>query len=91
MAEFNEPLWTVKDAASYLRLPISAIYKMTAPKGRLRIPHVRLAGRLRFRRRDLDDWLDCLTVSHLEVLRKARNSARQVSNGFDSQETTVER
>ena len=37
-------LWTIREAAEYLRLPLSAIYKMTGAKARLRIPHIRIAG-----------------------------------------------
>ena len=81
----TDRLWTVHEAAAYLQLPVSAIYKMTAPKGRLRMPHVRIAGRLRFRRVDLDAWLELLTVSNCDVLRKTRQLSRKVSRGDDSQ------
>ena len=83
-------LWTIREAAEYLRLPLSAIYKMTGAKARLRIPHIRIAGRLRFRRADLDEWLALLTVSNLEVLRKTRKK-RQVSDGLNPQEATPQR
>ncbi len=65
-------VWTVQEAAAYLALPVNSLYKMTGPKARLRVPHIRIAGRLRFRRADLDRWLDLLSVSNLEVLAKAR-------------------
>ena len=84
-------LWTVADAADYLQLPISAIYKMTAPKAPLRIPHVRLAGRLRFRQADLDAWLDLLTVSNLDTLRTMQHTSRKVRHGDDPQTETGER
>jgi excisionase family DNA binding protein len=79
-------LWTIREAAHYLHIPISAIYKMTAPKARMRIPHLRIAGRLRFRRSALDEWLDVLTVSNIPVLQKAKSVARRVSRGINSQE-----
>ena len=69
--------WTIHEAAEYLSLPVSSLYKMTGPKARLRIPHVRIAGRLRFRRADLDRWLDALTVSNLDVLAKVRRGLSQ--------------
>ena len=84
-------LWTIRQAAAYLQVPVSAIYKMTAAKARLRIPHVRIAGRIRFRKQDLDEWLDLMTVSNLEVLRRARKKGQQVINGFDSQEAASQR
>lgn len=80
-----ERLWTIPEAAQYLSVPVGAVYKMTAPKARVRVPHVRIAGRLRFRRADLDAWLDLLTVSNLDVLRRMRKAARKVSHGVDSQ------
>jgi excisionase family DNA binding protein len=86
----TQQLWTIREAAEYLRLPISAIYKMTCAKARLRIPHIRIAGRLRFRRADLDEWLALLTVSNLEVLRKAHKK-RQVSDGLNPQEASFQR
>jgi excisionase family DNA binding protein len=78
-------LWTVTEAAAYLRVPASSIYKMTARGARLPIPHVRLAGRLRFRKEDLDEWLRLLTVSNLDTLRRVRRSARRTTDGHDPQ------
>ena len=84
-ASLQEPLdstsgvsvWTIREAAAYLSVPVNSLYKMTGPKARLRVPHIRIAGRLRFRKVDLDRWLDVLSVSNLEVLVKARRGARQ--------------
>lgn len=67
----QQPLWSVNNVAEYLNLPVSSIYKMTGPKAKLKIPHVRIAGRLRFRKADVDRWLDVLTVSNIETLTKA--------------------
>jgi len=69
-------VWTIEEAATYLSLPVNSLYKMTGPKARLRVPHIRIAGRLRFRKADLDRWLDVLAVSNLEVLARARRVAR---------------
>jgi hypothetical protein len=43
---------------------------MNAPKSLLRIPHVRIAGRVRFRKGDIDRWLELLAISSNEVLAK---------------------
>lgn len=72
----HKGVWTIQEAATYLSLPVNSLYKMTGPKARLRVPHIRIAGRLRFRKADLDRWLDVLTVSNLEVLARARRTAR---------------
>lgn len=73
----DKGVWTIHEAATYLSLPVNSLYKMTGPKARLRVPHIRIAGRLRFRKADLDRWLDVLTVSNLEVLAKVRRAPRQ--------------
>ena len=78
-----ERLWTVVEAAEYLHVPVSAIYKMTARTARLRIPHIRLAGRLRFRRDDLDEWVELLTVSNTATLARMRKRARKGVDGHD--------
>lgn len=78
-------LWTVKEAAAYLQVPASSIYKMTARAARLPIPHVRLAGRLRFRKEDLDEWAALLTVSNLDTLRRAWRATWRTTNGYDPQ------
>ena len=77
-------LWDVDEVAAYLQIPPSSIYKMTAPKTRTTIPHVRLYGRLRFRRADIDRWLELLTVSDFEALKEVRKRTRK-HHGHDSQ------
>lgn len=77
----QDHLWDVEEVAAYLHLPVNSIYKMTAPKSRTTIPHMRVSGRLRFRQRDIDRWLELLTVSNLEVLEKVRRGARKASHG----------
>lgn len=65
-------LWTIQDVSRYLSVPVSSLYKMTARKAVLRIPHIRIGGKVRFRQADIDRWLQLLTVSNLEVLAKMR-------------------
>jgi excisionase family DNA binding protein len=73
-------LWRISEAAAYLQLPVSAVYKMTCPKAKLRIPHIRIAGRLRFRKSDLDFWLNQLLISSADML--ARANARMMKHGI---------
>ena len=75
-------LWSVSDVAAYLNIPVSSVYKMTGKKARLRIPHLRIAGRLRFRKTAIDHWLELLTVSDVDVLSKAIGKARVRSHGL---------
>ena len=80
-----DQLWEIRDVADYLRMPVSSVYKMTGPKARLRIPHVRIAGRLRFRKTDIDRWLELLTVSNLDMLSKVSKATRgRESHGLHS-------
>jgi excisionase family DNA binding protein len=73
--EHDDALWGVKDVAAYLRVPVGSVYKMTAKSARTTIPHVKLGNLLRFRKADIDRWLDLLAVSNLETLEKAKQAA----------------
>jgi excisionase family DNA binding protein len=63
-------LWKISDVAQYLGIPLSSVYKMTGPKSALRIPHIRIAGKVRFRKVDIDQWLDQLMVSTNDFFAK---------------------
>ena len=80
----NTPLWDVREVSHYLHVSINAVYKMTARNGRVHIPHIRLSGRLRFRQKDIDEWLSLLTVSDLDILRTMRRKATEVRYGEHS-------
>jgi len=79
-----ERLWNIAEVSEYLQIPVASIYKMTARKARLPIPHVRISGRIRFRRVEIDEWLSLLTVSNLARLRTLRRkTTHEVTNGHD--------
>src|SRR5687768_1887654 len=63
-----EPLLVVSEVAAYLQVSTHSVYKMTARKASIRIPHIRIGGKLRFRKADIDRWLTLLTVSNLDTL-----------------------
>lgn len=75
MGEQRERLWDIEDVASYLGIPLSSVYKMTAPRSTSPIPHLKLGGRVRFRKADIDAWLDLWAVAPTETLAKARRAA----------------
>jgi excisionase family DNA binding protein len=81
-------LWDIADVSAYLRIPVSSIYKMTARKATVRIPHIRIGGKLRFRQSDVDRWLTLLTITNVEALSKMRQKVFQVTHGHDSQAET---
>lgn len=72
-----EALWDVHQVAAYLHIPVSSIYKMTARQPLVRIPHIRIGGKLRFRRADIDRWLELLTTSTIPALTKLRQKISQ--------------
>ena len=78
-------LWDIADVSAYLQVPVSSIYKMTARNAPVRIPHIRIGGKLRFRQSDVDQWLTLLTTSNIEALTKMRQKVTQVNHGDDSQ------
>jgi excisionase family DNA binding protein len=84
----NGALWDVAAVSAYLQIPVSSIYKMTARKAAVRIPHIRIGGALRFRQSDVDHWLTLLTTSNIEALSKMRQKLSKVTHGHDSQTTT---
>ena len=71
----QETLWSIEDVATYLGVPVGSVYKMTAETARICIPHLKIGGRLRFRKADLDRWLDLLVVSNLDTMTKAKRLA----------------
>jgi excisionase family DNA binding protein len=85
VTEKTDGLWTKEDVAAYLGVSVHSIYKMTAPKARLRIPHVRVGG-LKFRKADIDRWLDLISVSNMDILEKARRKARKTYGNHPQEE-----
>ena len=81
-------LWDITDVSAYLKIPVSSIYKMTARKAAVRIPHIRIGVKLRFRQSDVDRWLTLLTTSNIEALSKMRQKVFTVTHGHDSQTAT---
>ena len=81
-------LWDIADVSAYLQVPVSSIYKMTARKAVVRIPHIHIGGTLRFRQSDVDQWLTLLTISNIGALSKMRQKVSQVNHGHDPQAAT---
>jgi len=73
----RDRLWGIEDVAAYLGVPVGSIYKMTRKRARNPIPHLKIGGRLRFRRGEIERWLDLWSVSPIETLEKAASAARR--------------
>jgi excisionase family DNA binding protein len=84
-------LWDVTDVSAYLQIPISSLYKMTGRRAAVRIPHIRIGGKLRFRQADVDRWLTLLTVSNVKILEKTQQQEPQEIYGHDPQAETQKR
>lgn len=84
----TQTLWSIQEVSGYLQIPVSSIYKMTARKAGVRIPHIRIGKKLRFRQSDVDLWLRLLTVSNLETISRMRQKVSAVSHGENSQTQT---
>jgi len=80
-------LWDIAEVSAYLQIPVSSVYRMTARKARVRIPHIRIGATLRFRQSDVDQWLTLLTTSNIEALSKMRQKVSKVTHADDSQAT----
>jgi excisionase family DNA binding protein len=56
---------TIEELSAWLKLSKSQVYSMLRARGRARMSHplpsVRLNGNVRFRRQDIEDWLEKLT------------------------------
>ena len=76
-------LWSIEEVSSYLQVPVSSIYKMTARGSATPIPHIRIGGRLRFRRDDIDRWVSLQATSNLQALERIRQKALKVTHGHD--------
>lgn len=82
MALFNQKyidmtektFFTMKEAAAYLGIAKSYLYKMTAKK---KIPFYTPMGRkIYFKKSELDNWINsCRVATNDEIISKAQNAA----------------
>jgi excisionase family DNA binding protein len=55
MSEEAQPALTVRDLAAYLSVDEKTIYRLV---GRGKLPGFKVAGSWRFRRNDIDEWIE---------------------------------
>lgn len=85
-----EALWCVEDVTRYLAVPVESIDKMISERS---IPHLSIGEHLRFRRSDIDRWLDLMAVpcqdQALRPQPRSTNTASGSSPGSSSIHTSV--
>lgn len=64
--EINKNLITAEEAAKYLAISKKTIYNYVSEGF---IPHIKIRSNLRFRKEDLDSWLDKLTIDGRKMRR----------------------
>lgn len=62
--QFDDPILTVSDVASYLKISKAKIYYLIQ---RNEIPHIKIQRNVRIRYSDLLEWLDNLAVKAVET------------------------
>ncbi len=55
----TEGLWKTRKAADYLGMSLDTVYYFVSTK---QIPHIKLGGRLRFKKDQLDKWIESKQV-----------------------------
>jgi excisionase family DNA binding protein len=73
-------LFTLEQAAEYLATPAATIYTWRARRPGFGPPAIKIGGSLRYRRSDLDAWIE----AHAEA-RTAAGDAASIDQGRDSE------
>jgi excisionase family DNA binding protein len=71
--ESMEQLWTVRDVAHYLNCSPQAVYQWAA---RRELPCLQVGTLRRFRRSDVDAWLEARSARSVALLRLRRPTGR---------------
>ncbi len=76
-SETDETIFDVKGLCEYLKVARQWIYERTHLK---EIPHLKIDGQLRFRKRDIDKWVNSFSIpaitAPLRALRGIRGGGR---------------
>lgn len=64
--ENNGNLWTVKELAMFLNIPDSSVYQLIFHSKRNGFPYLKIGQRCRFRRSEIEAWLERLAVNAME-------------------------
>ena len=67
--------WDIADLSSYLKVKVKTIYAMTSD-----IPHYRVGKLIRFRKQEIDSWMENKKVESLSGINKSNNIKGKKSN-----------
>jgi excisionase family DNA binding protein len=65
----------VKEVSSYLAFRSSTLYRMVEEK---KIPHYRIGRHIRFKKAEIDEWMDCKKEEVVDVKVEARKVFRSI-------------
>jgi excisionase family DNA binding protein len=60
--------WDIADLSSYLKVKVKTIYAMTSV-----IPHYRVGKLIRFRKQEIDSWMESNRVKAFDGINKSKN------------------
>ena len=60
--------WDIADLSSYLKVKIKTLYAMTA-----NIPHYRVGKLIRFKKQEIDSWMENKRIKALDGINKSKN------------------
>lgn len=69
----DDVILDVQSLAEYLRVTPKWIYERTHLK---EIPHIKIGGQLRFRKRDIDKWLNSYNVPDISTPKRILRAVR---------------
>ena len=60
--------WDIADLSSYLKVKVKTIYAMTSG-----IPHYRVGKLIRFKKQEIDSWMESKRVKDFDGINKSKN------------------
>lgn len=67
--------WDIADLSSYLKIKVKTIYAMTSD-----IPHYRVGKLIRFKKQEIDSWMENKRVKAFEGINKSKNVKVKISD-----------
>jgi excisionase family DNA binding protein len=76
-ARIDNGFWDIEDLSKYLKVKIKTLYAMTHD-----IPHYRVGKLIRFRKQEIDSWMENKRFKGLNPINKSRNRiCRRIETG----------